>query len=237
MKKPGLRSEAVESVYWPSSPCCRNTGWSAFPSHLTMEEAATLPCAGVTAWNALFEGGDVKPGDTVLIQGTGGVSLFALQFARLAGARVIATSSSDHKLARARGAGRRRGHQLQDNPRLGQARPRVDGRERCRPDHRGRRRRHARPIDACRSHGRNHCPDWRPERSVRRGQPHAHPHEKYPRSRHFRRLPNHVRSDEPGHRGCRAASGHRPVFEFDQAPQALAYLESGAHFGKVVIRI
>jgi len=71
------------------------------PSHLGFEEAATLPCAGVTAWNALVASGGVKPGDTVLVQGTGGVSLFALQFARLAGARVIATSSSDQKLARA----------------------------------------------------------------------------------------------------------------------------------------
>jgi NADPH:quinone reductase-like Zn-dependent oxidoreductase len=71
------------------------------PSHLTFEEAATLPCAGVTAWHALVTSGGVKPGDSVLVQGTGGVSLFALQFARLAGARVIATSSSDEKLARA----------------------------------------------------------------------------------------------------------------------------------------
>ncbi len=56
------------------------------PSHLSFEEAATLPCAGVTAWNALVTSGGLKPGDTVLVQGTGGVSIFALQFARLAGA-------------------------------------------------------------------------------------------------------------------------------------------------------
>jgi NADPH:quinone reductase-like Zn-dependent oxidoreductase len=71
------------------------------PKHLSFEEAATLPCAGVTAWNALITSGGLEPGDTVLTQGTGGVSLFAIQFARLAGARVIATSSSDQKLARA----------------------------------------------------------------------------------------------------------------------------------------
>ncbi|HEV8334574.1 MAG TPA: NAD(P)-dependent alcohol dehydrogenase [Steroidobacteraceae bacterium] len=64
-------------------------------SHL---EAATLACAGVTAWRALVTCGRVKPGDTVLVQGTGGVSLFALQFAKAAGARVIATSSSEQKL-------------------------------------------------------------------------------------------------------------------------------------------
>lgn len=70
------------------------------PAHLSDEEAATLPCAAVTAWHALVTAGDIKAGDTVLIQGTGGVSLFALQFARLSGARVIATSSNDTKLAR-----------------------------------------------------------------------------------------------------------------------------------------
>jgi NADPH:quinone reductase-like Zn-dependent oxidoreductase len=75
------------------------------PEHLTDEEAATLPCAGLTAWHALMEGGGLKPGQSVLVQGTGGVSLFALQFARLAGARVIATSSSDAKLAKARELG------------------------------------------------------------------------------------------------------------------------------------
>lgn len=70
------------------------------PSHLTDEEAATLPCAGVTAWSALATHGEIKAGDTVLVQGTGGVAVFALQLARLLGARVIATSSSDAKLER-----------------------------------------------------------------------------------------------------------------------------------------
>jgi NADPH:quinone reductase-like Zn-dependent oxidoreductase len=71
------------------------------PAHLSYAEAATLPCAAVTAWHALITEGRLTAGDTVMIQGTGGVSLFALQFARLSGARVIATSSSDEKLARA----------------------------------------------------------------------------------------------------------------------------------------
>lgn len=70
------------------------------PEHLTDEQAATLPIAGVTAWHALISERRVKPGDTVLVQGTGGVALFALQFACLAGARVIVTSSSEEKLAR-----------------------------------------------------------------------------------------------------------------------------------------
>ena len=76
----------------------------ATPAHLSDAEAATLPIAALTAWSTLQEGG-VKSGDTVLVQGTGGVSLFALQFAKLAGARVIATSSSDEKLERAKALG------------------------------------------------------------------------------------------------------------------------------------
>lgn len=80
-----------------------------FPEHLSYEEAATLPCAGVTAWNALQSAGvpalPVLPGETVVTQGTGGVSIFALQFAKLLGARVIGTSSSEEKLTRAYGLG------------------------------------------------------------------------------------------------------------------------------------
>ncbi len=75
------------------------------PDHLSDEEAATLPCAGVTAWNALAGLGRLKAGQTVLVQGTGGVSIFALQFAQLLGARAIVTSSSDAKLERARALG------------------------------------------------------------------------------------------------------------------------------------
>lgn len=75
------------------------------PAYLTDEEAAALPCAGLTAWYSLVEKGGVKSGDTVLVQGTGGVSLFGLQIAAALGATVIATSSSDDKLARAKSLG------------------------------------------------------------------------------------------------------------------------------------
>lgn len=75
------------------------------PPHLEDVEAATLSCAGLTAWRALSIEADLQPGQTVLLQGTGGVSLFALGFAKSMGARVIITSSSDEKLARARGLG------------------------------------------------------------------------------------------------------------------------------------
>jgi NADPH:quinone reductase-like Zn-dependent oxidoreductase len=70
------------------------------PRYMSYEEAASLPCAAVTSWNALVTEGGLRSGDTVLVMGTGGVSIFALQFARMNGARVIATSSSDAKLKR-----------------------------------------------------------------------------------------------------------------------------------------
>ncbi|MFE8595935.1 NAD(P)-dependent alcohol dehydrogenase [Archangium violaceum] len=79
------------------------------PAHLTDEEASTLPCAAVTAWSALVTQGGIKAGDTVLLQGTGGVSIFALQIARMMGARVILTSSRDDKLERARALGAHEG--------------------------------------------------------------------------------------------------------------------------------
>jgi len=80
--------------------CLNAEGLVRIPRHLSFEEAATLPCAGVTAWNGLFRSGGLKAGESVLVLGTGGVSIFALQFAKMAGARVIATSSSDAKIER-----------------------------------------------------------------------------------------------------------------------------------------
>lgn len=80
-------------------------GVTKVPDYLTDEEVACLPCAGLTAWRSLIVEGHLKPGETVLVQGTGGVSIFALQFAKAAGAVVIATSSSDEKLDRARKLG------------------------------------------------------------------------------------------------------------------------------------
>jgi len=81
--------------------CLHEDGLVTVPEHLTDREAATLPCAAVTAFNALFELGDLRPGQTLLVQGTGGVSSFALQFGVLAGAKVIVTSSAADKRARA----------------------------------------------------------------------------------------------------------------------------------------
>jgi NADPH:quinone reductase-like Zn-dependent oxidoreductase len=122
--------EAVVSTYWPywlggeATPatkggelgddvdgyareyvCMPSHTFTKAPAGYTYVEAATLTCAGVTAWRGLMVCGRVKPGDTVLILGTGGVSLFALQFAKAAGARVVATSSSEAKLEKLRHLG------------------------------------------------------------------------------------------------------------------------------------
>jgi NADPH:quinone reductase-like Zn-dependent oxidoreductase len=93
----------------------KETGLLRFPEHLSFQEAATLPCAAVTAWNSL-RAATLGPGATVLIQGTGGVSIFVLQLARLSGARVLGISSSDAKLERAFSLGLDAGLNYTDNP-------------------------------------------------------------------------------------------------------------------------
>jgi NADPH:quinone reductase-like Zn-dependent oxidoreductase len=125
--KPGDHVTSLFFQDWPDGPILPTTGKSALggpidgvfstahifpetglihaPSGYTHAEAATLPCAALTAWNALVENGHLHAGQTVLLLGTGGVSIFALQFAKAHGARVILTSSSDEKLARARELG------------------------------------------------------------------------------------------------------------------------------------
>jgi NADPH:quinone reductase-like Zn-dependent oxidoreductase len=95
--------------------------WVKIPPHFSFEQASTLPCAGVTAWHALFEAAALKPGDTVLVQGTGGVSVFALQLARAAGAGVIATSSSAAKRVRLEQMGAATTIDYRENPKWGDA--------------------------------------------------------------------------------------------------------------------
>jgi NADPH:quinone reductase-like Zn-dependent oxidoreductase len=95
----GIDGYACEAVTAPT------TSFTKMPNDYSAAEAATLTCAGLTAWRALFVDGNVKPGDTILVQGTGGVSIFALQFAKAAGATVIATSSSNEKLERLQAMG------------------------------------------------------------------------------------------------------------------------------------
>ncbi|KAH7125022.1 hypothetical protein B0J13DRAFT_647173 [Dactylonectria estremocensis] len=97
-------------------------GLVSVPGNLNLLEAASLPCAALTAWSALYglEGRALKPGDTVLTEGTGGVSSFAIQFAKSAGAKVIATTSSDEKTKRLRGLGADFVINYKENPEWGQ---------------------------------------------------------------------------------------------------------------------
>jgi NADPH:quinone reductase-like Zn-dependent oxidoreductase len=206
------------------------------PEHLSYEEASTLPCAAVTAWHALMEGRGLTPGDTVLVQGTGGVSLFALQFARLAGARVIATSSKDDKLQRARTLGACDGINYRSTPDWDKAvRALTDG---VGVDHVievGGAGTLGKSLKAVRMGGRISLI------GVLSG------------AGDVSFVPILMRNIDVqgifvGSRAMfeamnRAITLHqlRPVvdrvFAFDQVPAALQYLETGAHFGKVVIRV
>lgn len=125
--KPGDRVMSSFFQNWVGGPYTRTVGKSALgggidgvlttasvlsedgvvtiPAHLSYEEAATLPCAAVTAWHALVPTANLRSGQTVLLLGTGGVSIFGLQFAKMHGARAIITSSSHEKLARAKSLG------------------------------------------------------------------------------------------------------------------------------------
>ena len=181
------------------------TGLLPIPSHLSFQEAATLPCAAVTAWNALMEAGGIRPGDSVLTQGTGGVSLFAVQFARLAG------DSGDRHFEQRREAGQGlqagclRRHQLQDDPRLGQARSRTDRRAGGRPDRRGRRRGHVAAVHPGHQGRRANRPHRHPDWS-RRVQPDPGVDEKHPAPGDLRRFGPDVRVDAQGRR-ARASCG------------------------------
>lgn len=101
------------------------------PDYLSDEEAACLPCAAVTAWSALISQGELGPGDSVLIQGTGGVALFAVQFAKMIGAEVMVTSSSDEKLETARRLGADHTHNYSTDPDWDKAVKAMTGGEGC----------------------------------------------------------------------------------------------------------
>jgi NADPH:quinone reductase-like Zn-dependent oxidoreductase len=210
-------------------------GVVSVPAHLSDEEAATLPCAAVTAWHALITAGGLKPGDTVLTQGTGGVSLFALQFARLAGARVIITSSSDAKLQRARQMGAGDGINYKTTPEWEE------------------------PVRELTGIGVDHVVELggagtlgKSLRAVRAGggvsligvlagvgQVNVMP----VLMKNVRVQGIYVGSREMFEAMNRAIALHqlRPVvdrvFPFTEAAAALRYLESGAHFGKVCLRL
>src|SRR5205807_983159 len=211
-------------------------GVSPVPDSLSDEEAATLPCAALTAWHALMVAGRLGPGESVLVQGTGGVSLFALQFARLAGARVIITSSSDAKLERARALGASDGINYKATP---------DWAERVRALTGGRGVDHVVEVGGAGTLGQS-------LRAVRVGGFIAligvlsGPGEANPLPilmKNVRVQGIYVGSGETFAAMNRAIALHRlrpvvdRVFPFAEAPAAFRHLESGAHFGKVVIRL
>ena len=141
------RSAAPATACWPRRCVLEERGLVPVPAHLAFEEAATLPCAALTAWHALVEKGRLKAGETVLLLGTGGVSIFALQFAVLHGARPIVISSSDAKLERARSLGAWQTVNYRATPDWDRAVQDLTEGVGRRPRGRGRRRRHPRALD------------------------------------------------------------------------------------------
>jgi NADPH:quinone reductase-like Zn-dependent oxidoreductase len=204
------------------------------PSHLSDEEAATLPCAAVTAWHALAASGHLAAGETILVQGTGGVSIFALQFAQMFGARVIATSSSDKKLERVLKLGASDGINYKTTAEWGRKSRELTGRVGV--DHVvevGGAGTLAQSLEAVRIGGRisligvltggtvNPVPILMKNITVQGI---------YVGSREmFEAMNNAI-----------ALNGMKPaidrVFPFSELPDALRHMESGAHFGKIVLK-
>jgi NADPH:quinone reductase-like Zn-dependent oxidoreductase len=208
------------------------------PSHLSFEEAATLPCAGVTVWNALMHGPrSLKPGETVLALGTGGVAIFALQIGKLTGARVIITSSSDEKLARAAALGADHGINYKKTPEWEKAVLELTG---------GQGADHVIDTGGVGTLPRSYLAVGpggtvsvigvmtRPEGDL----------SPYPLMTKFamvRGIFVGTREHFDGLMKAVAVNGLHPVvdktFDFDAAPEAYKHLKSGQHFGKVVIKI
>jgi NADPH:quinone reductase-like Zn-dependent oxidoreductase len=206
------------------------------PEALSYEEAATLPCAAVTAWNALVHVSAVKAGDAVLLLGTGGVSIFALQIAKMHGARVIITSSSDEKLAHARNLGADETINYKTTPEWDAEVLRLTGGKGV--DHVvevGGAGTLPRSINAARYGGTisvigvlSQGEGVNPISILMKG---------------LRVQGIFVGSRKMFEELNRAVTCNqlKPVidrtFAFNEAPEALAYMESGSHFGKIVIRV
>jgi NADPH:quinone reductase-like Zn-dependent oxidoreductase len=213
-------------------------GAVALPPSLSFEEAATLPCAAVTAWNALFTiGNRVKPGDTVLCQGTGGVSIFGLQFARAAGANVIITSSSDDKLKRALSMGATGGINYKTHPDWEKEVLRLTD---------GRGVDHVIEIGGAGSLGRSYASLGFGGKvaligflSAAGSDPNPYPLMMKGASLHGVGVGN-TKSFEDMNRAIESA-GIIPIvdklFPFDQAPEAFKCLASGDFFGKIVVQV
>ena len=210
-------------------------GVVALPDHLSYEEGATLPCAGVTAWNALYNGRPLKTGDTVLVLGTGGVSIFALQFAHAAGARVIVTSSSDGKLAQAKALGASDGVNYRQHPDWQHEVLRLtDGRGVDHVVEVGGAGTLARSVEATRIGGQVHLIGVLTSGEI-------NPTPILRRNTILRGI--YVGSRQMFEAMNRAIALHKiapvidRVFDFEQAQDAYRYLAAQSHVGKVVIRI
>lgn len=213
------------------------SGLIRIPDSLSFEEAATLPCAALTAWHALFEAGPLKPGQTVLLQGTGGVSIFALQFAKAAGAKVIITSSSDEKLAQALQLGADHGINYRRTPEWQDEALRLTG---------------GHGVDVVVEVGGPGTLE-RSLLSVRTGgriayigvltglAGAANPMMLIPRLAAIHGIFVGSRQMFADMLQAIAEKHIRPVidrqFGFDEVPAALAHMERGAHFGKIVIQV
>jgi NADPH:quinone reductase-like Zn-dependent oxidoreductase len=213
------------------------SGLIKLPETLSYPEAATLPCAALTAWNSLFEAGDLKPGQTVLLQGTGGVSIFGLQFAKAAGARVIITSSSDAKLERARVLGADHGINYRTHPAWELEVLRLTG---------------GRGVDVVIEVGGPGTLE-RSLMSLRTGGriayvgvltglvAHANPVALIPKAAIVHGIFVGSRAMFAAMLDAMVCHRIRPVvdreFEFAQAPAALEMMRSGTHFGKIVVRV
>jgi len=206
------------------------------PEHLSYEEASTLPCAGVTAWNALITHGGLKAGDSVLVQGTGGVSIFSLQFSKMMGARVIATSSSDKKLERVHSLGASEGINYKTTPKWD---------ERARELTNGIGVDHLVEVGGAGTLSAS-LRAIRPGGQISMIGVLSGPGEVNPLPILMKNI--RVQGIFVGNRAVfeamnRAITINRlkpvvdRVFEFKEAHEALRYMESGAHFGKICIRI
>jgi NADPH:quinone reductase-like Zn-dependent oxidoreductase len=205
------------------------------PAHLTDEEAATLPCAAVTAWQALVTDGRLKAGESVLIQGTGGVAIFALQFAAMFGARSIVTSSSDAKLEKARALGATHTVNYRKTEDWHLEARKLNGGEGV--DHVievGGPGTLVRSLEALRLGGRIHMIGYL---AGKKGE--INPLAILTRRAIVHGLPTGSRESFEAMNRAIALHRMRPVidrvFPWQEFPQALRYLAEGKHFGKIVL--
>ncbi len=206
------------------------------PEHLSYAEAATLPCAALTAWHAVIEAGQTKPGDTILTLGTGGVSIFAVQFAKLAGARVIATSGSAEKIRRLNALGVEMSvnyRELEDWDKV--VLDLTDGRGVDLAVEVGGAGTLRRSVNATRFGGRIAMI------GALTGGSDFNPTTLFMKSIRLQGIFTGPRSMFEEMNRAIAANQMKPVvdriFDFEQVPEALEYMRAGSHYGKIVVQM